>query len=101
MAYFRGRSGLRTMERFLNLRRSFVEAAVIGLLATSALFLPPLDLAARANLRIYDLWSRLGSESSATDIVLVHLEDPSLLTPLAKAANDRHAKLLITTLPAP
>ena len=89
------------MEGFFHLRRSFLEAVVIGLLATSALFLPPLELGTRANLYLYDLWSRLTGESAPADILLVRLDDPALLTPLAKAAHEQQAKLLITTLPEP
>ena len=89
------------MEGFLNLRRSFLEALVVGLLATSALFLPPLELAARANLGLYDLWSRLTPTSAPDGVLLVRLDDPDTLMPLVTAAHEQHAKLLVTTLPHP
>ncbi len=89
------------MQGFLNLRRSFLEAVVVGLLVTSALFLPPLQLGTRANFALYDLWSRLDTKVPATDILLVRLDDPALLAPLADSAAAQHAKLLVTTLPDP
>jgi hypothetical protein len=101
MAYSTPSVGASTMEGVLNLRRSFLEAVVVGLLATSVLFLPPLELGTRANLRLYDLWSRLGPVPEHNDVLLVRVDNPAALTSLAQAGRDHHAKLLVTTLAQP
>ncbi len=89
------------MNGFLALRRSFFEALFLGLVATGACLLPPVQLAARVDRALYDLWTRADPPESPPEILLIRLEDPAWLSELARLATERHARLLITTMPQP
>jgi eukaryotic-like serine/threonine-protein kinase len=89
------------MNGFFSLRRSFFEALFLGLVATGACHLPPVQLAARIDRALYDLWSQLTPPEAPTEILLIRLDEPAWLAELARLANEWHARLLITTMPQP
>ena len=89
------------MNGFLALRRSFLEALFLGLVATGACLLPPVQLAGRLDRALYDLWTRLNPPEPPPEILLIRLDDPARLGELARLATERHARLLITTMPEP
>ena len=87
------------MNGFLALRRSFFEALFLGLVATGACLLPPVQLAARVDRALYDLWTQVDPPESPSEILLIRLDDPAWLGELARLAAEREARLLITTMP--
>ncbi len=58
------------MDRFRSLARKLVDAAVLGLLASAILYLPPWFLAARIDARLFALWSQLDTPPPAAGIVV-------------------------------
>jgi eukaryotic-like serine/threonine-protein kinase len=101
MAYWIGVFWRCFMGSFLSAARRHRTAISLGLAAAIAVCLPPFHLAARADGKIYDLWSRMLSVSAPADIVIVSLDDPEWLTTLAEIANRDSARLLVSTLPDP
>jgi serine/threonine-protein kinase len=89
------------MNGFLILRRSFFEALFLGLVATGACLLPPVQLAARVDRALYDFWMRLSPPEPPGEILLIRLDDPAELADVARLANEQHARLLLTTMPQP
>jgi len=87
------------MERISHPR--YLIALVLGLLATVALYLPPLEIATRVDRALYDTWSSIDLPNAPQNIVLVQLDDPSWLTTLAAIAGQDGAQLLIATIPQP
>jgi len=83
------------------LSRRYRSAILLGLAATIAFHLPPFDLAARANGKIFDLWSRLRAPDAPADILIVSLEDPAWFPTLADIAHRGHSRLLVSTLAQP
>ncbi len=88
------------MSRFFNLRRS-LEAGALALLVTLALYVPPVQLAQRVDLVLFDLWTRLGMATPPADIVLVEVNDTAALEAVALLARHAGARLVVTTLPQP
>jgi len=81
--------------------RRYRTAILLGFAAAVASELPPFDLAARANGKIFDLWSRIAARAAPDNIVVVGLEDPAWFSTLAEIAYRDGARLLVTTLPQP
>jgi eukaryotic-like serine/threonine-protein kinase len=87
------------MEGLPNLRRS-LQAGSFGLLAMLAASLPPLRLIERADLGLFDAWSRSGATATASGIVIVDA-DAAALGRVAELAAHANARILVTTLPEP
>jgi hypothetical protein len=84
-----------------SLRRNFLKAAALGLLATALLYLPPAYVASRVDGWVFDAWSRLRPPAAAADVLLVDVPSSESLTALAVLAEHRNARLLISTTPEP
>jgi hypothetical protein len=89
------------MEGFRRLRRNFLKAAALGLLATALLYLPPAHVASRLNGWVFDAWSRLRPAAAPVDVLLVDVPTSASLTALAVLAEHRDARLLISTAAEP
>ncbi len=87
-----------TMDGFRTQSRSFIEAAVVGLLACAVLYVPPASIAARLDGWSFDLWSRLQPPPAPSNILLLDLDTAALQT-LVDAAERQSAELLISTSP--
>jgi serine/threonine-protein kinase len=88
------------MDGVRNLRDSFLEAAAIGLLATATLYVAPLHVANRLDRWLFDIWSQIAPPVAPPgEILLVRLDDPTVLDAVAQVAREAHARLLISTQP--
>ncbi len=88
------------MDGVRNFRDSFVEAAVIGLLATATLYVAPLNVASRLDRWLFDVWSQIAPPvAPPQDILLVRLDDPTALDSFARVAREGRARLVVATQP--
>jgi serine/threonine-protein kinase len=76
-------------------------AALLGLAAAAAAYLPPFHLASRLDGFVFDNWSRLDAPAAPADTVIVTLDDAAWFTTLADIAHREDARLLVATLPQP
>jgi serine/threonine-protein kinase len=87
------------MDRLRSQARALVEAAGLGLLATAALYLPPISIAARLDAWLFDTWSRVDPPSASTEIVIAEADTPPALARVVELAGGAGAKLIVGTLP--
>ena len=76
-------------------------AALLGIAAAAAIYLPPFNPASYLDGFVFDAWSRLGAPEAPADTVIVTLDDPAWFTTLADIARREEARLLVATLPQP
>lgn len=86
------------MDRFRSLARKLVEAAALGLLAATVLYLPPTSIAARLDAWLFDAWSRLAPPAPAAQLVVAEVNTPVELEALTARALTGGAELVVTTM---
>jgi hypothetical protein len=86
------------MDRFRSLARKLTEAAALGLLASAALYLPPVSMAARLDAWLFDLWSQLDPPPPAPGVVVAQADTLAELARVAALADEGHARFVISTL---
>jgi serine/threonine-protein kinase len=81
--------------------RRLAQSVLIGLAALALVKAPPVDLGARLDNLLYDLWMRLDDPAPANEVVLLEITDPGTLPEVLKAAQAARMRLAVSLVGSP